>query len=132
MDPKPCPQCQSLKTQSNRGHTIFCAECKTATTRHGNSYEIKLDPTLLNQLIKTRLGNIDMKELAVAIDRLRVWQLDPRGEAFTSQLYRLFSKADHENYAKLADAFPVHAVAHEMWYNSSPPEKLFEEWKRLL
>ncbi len=41
-----------------------------------------------------------------------------RGDWWSAQLLRLFSKADPDNRAKLALAFPEHALLWSTWYTS--------------
>ena len=39
-----------------------------------------------------------------------------KGDWFSSDLLRLYAKADSGNRRKLAEVFPDHAAAHNRWY----------------
>lgn len=41
------------------------------------------------------------------------YQYDPSN--FVCQLYDLFKKADRQNFARLANGFPLHARALQLW-----------------
>jgi hypothetical protein len=62
----------------------------------------------------------------IAVERLHYWQYGDEPTNFTSQLFSLMQKADKENFAKLADAFPEEANALLLWRASSDPDAFFE------
>jgi hypothetical protein len=52
------------------------------------------------------------------------------GDWFTAQLLRLMHKADSENFAKLAHAFPDVGAAYLMWHvgeNASDPAEMLRK-----
>lgn len=56
-----------------------------------------------------------------AFDKSHIYDMlaDEQGKewhSFTANLLRLMTKADKENFAKLASAFPEEAQAYQDWY----------------
>ena len=51
-----------------------------------------------------------------------------QGDWFTCQLFRLISKADGNNRARLAQAFPVEVEVWLEWYNAPDEREHFKEF----
>lgn len=63
-----------------------------------------------------------------AMQRLIYWRNG--GNSFTCELYRLFQKADYENKAILAQAYPNESAAHSLWYAAPNEQDFLEFWKQ--
>lgn len=63
-----------------------------------------------------------------AVKELYYWQFGSNPTNFTSRLFELMAKADMENAARLAKAFPIEAQAFLLWYHASDQSLFFESW----
>ena len=68
-------------------------------------------------------------ELETAVKELYFWQHDRYATNFHAKLYELFQKADVNNKAKLAGAYPNEAKALELWNEAGNyGNDLFEQY----
>lgn len=71
---------------------------------------------------------IAAEELIPAIQELYNWQRSADADNFTALLYRLLTKADHRNMARLASAFQPEYAAFVLWQNAPNENEFFRTW----
>lgn len=67
-------------------------------------------------------------DLDKAVKELFYWQFGNNPTNFTARLFDLMTKADLENAARLAKAFPVEAQAYLLWYHAPDANAFFKSW----
>ena len=63
-----------------------------------------------------------------AVERLWYWQHGDNPTNFTSLLFTLMQKADAENFARLALAFPEESMAYKLWCASESSPEFFRKF----
>lgn len=67
-------------------------------------------------------------ELHNAVRELYHWQRIDDADNFSALLYRLFTKADSRNMARLSVAFTPEYNAFMLWQTSPDEEEFFKKW----
>ena len=72
--------------------------------------------------------DIPKSEIHRAVQELYYWQRRDDASNFTALLYRLISKADIVNSARLELAFPSEFMAFTLWQDAPNEEEFFKHW----